>query len=249
MILLKSPEELEIMRQSSRIVAEVREELKKKVKPGVTTLQLDVLAEDLIRAKGAKPAFKGYRGFPRTICTSVNNQVVHGIPGEIVLKDGDVVGIDLGAIWNGFYGDSAVTCGVGNISPAAERLLKITEQSLYKGIDAAVPGGRLHDIGAAVQLCAESAGYTVVREFVGHGIGQALHEDPQVPNYGTKGTGMILKVGMVLAIEPMINEGKPEVKILSDGWTAVTVDGKLSAHFEHTIAITENGPEILTSIH
>lgn len=249
MITLKTPDELQIMRQSCRILAEVREEVRKTIRPGVTTLQLDRLAEELIRKKGAKPAFKGYRGFPRTICTSVNQQVVHGIPGEAILKEGDVVGIDLGAVWNGYYSDTAVTCPVGEVSPRAQKLLKITEESLYRGIDAARPGGRLHDIGAAVQACVESAGYTVVRDFVGHGIGLSLHEDPQVPNYGTKGTGISLKVGMVLAIEPMVNEGKPDVKVLSDGWTAVTVDGKLSAHFEHTVAILENGPEVLTVLH
>lgn len=246
MVMIKSHNELELMRKSNRVVAEVREELKKKVKPGVTTKELDSFAEDLMRKRGAKPAFKGYRGFPASICTSINQQVVHGIPGDTRLKEGDVIGLDIGVVVDGYFGDTAVTCPVGHVTSKALELLKITEESLYRGIDAAKPGGRLHDIGAAVQTHVEGHGFSIVREFVGHGIGLSLHEDPQVPNYGTKGTGMTLKAGMVLAIEPMVNLGKPDVKILSDGWTAVTVDGKLSAHFEHTVAITENGPEILT---
>ncbi|HMQ11621.1 MAG TPA: type I methionyl aminopeptidase [Oligoflexia bacterium] len=248
MVNIKSKEELEIMRKVNRLLAGVRETLKEMVKPGVTTLELDKKAEAMIREKGAVPAFKGYHGFPSTLCTSINEEVVHGIPSNRVLEEGDVLGMDMGAILNGFYADTAVTCMVGKVSLEAQKLLKTTEESLYRGIDQARPGGRLNDIGAAVQKCVEKEGYSVVREFVGHGIGKQLHEDPQVPNYGIAGTGMMLKVGMVLAIEPMVNIGGPKVNILDDGWTAVTEDGSLSAHFEHTVAITENGPEILTQV-
>ena len=248
MITIKTEAEIELMKKANKIVAETRETLREAIKPGVTTRQLDKKAEKLIRKQGAIPAFKGYQGFPSTICASLNDQVVHGIPNDQILKEGDVLSIDLGAIWKGFYGDSAITCAVGHISDKAQRLLKITEESLYKGIDAAQPNARLHDIGAAVQEHVEQAGYSVVREFVGHGIGQALHEDPQIPNYGTRGTGPQLKVGMVIAIEPMVNAGDAGVEILEDGWTAVTKDGSLSAHFEHTLAILPNGPEILTTL-
>lgn len=246
MITLKTKEEIEIMRECNRMVAQTREALKTWVEPGMTTKDLDQKAENFIRKLGAVPAFKGYRGFPATLCTSINEQVVHGIPSNVKLKEGDILSADMGAIYRGFYGDSAFSCAIGQISDKAHRLLKVTEESLYKGIEAAQPGRHLHDIGAAVQEHVERAGFSVVRDFVGHGIGRALHEDPQVPNFGKRGTGPVLKVGMVLAIEPMVNEGDPNVRVLSDGWTAVTVDGKLSAHFEHTIAITENGPEILT---
>lgn len=248
MVNIKSKEELEIMRKVNKLLAGVRETLREMVKPGVTTLELDKKAEAMIREKGAVPAFKGYHGFPSTLCTSINEEVVHGIPSNRVLQEGDVLGMDMGAILNGFYADTAVTCMVGNVSLAAQKLLKTTEESLYRGIEQAKPGGRLNDIGAAVQKCVEKEGYSVVREFVGHGIGKQLHEDPQVPNYGVAGTGMMLKAGMVLAIEPMVNIGGPKVNILDDGWTAVTEDGSLSAHFEHTVAITENGPEILTQV-
>jgi len=248
MILLKTTQEIEIMKECNHIVAEVREAIRAMIEPGVTTLELDTEAEELIEKGGGKPAFKGYRGYPRTICTSVNEEVVHGIPAKRKLKEGDVIGIDFGVIYKGYYGDSAVTVPVGKTSAEANRLLKVTEESLYKGIQAAQPGGHLHDIGAAVQEHAEEAGYSVVREFVGHGIGKSLHEEPQIPNFGSRGTGVKLTPGMVLAIEPMINQGRPEVRILEDGWTAVTVDGKLSAHFEHSIAITEKGPVILSQL-
>ncbi len=249
MVLLKDRNEIDILRRANAIVAEVRDTLREKIRPGMTTNELDQEAAKMITKQGAKPAFKGYRGYPKTICISVNDEVVHGIPGKRKLKEGDIVGLDLGVIYQGYYGDSAVTCAVGNISAAAARLMKVTEESLYKGITAAQPGARLHDIGAAVQAHVEAAGYSVVRDFVGHGIGKALHEDPQVPNFGTKGTGMRIQPGLVLAIEPMVNEGGAGVKILEDGWTAVTLDGKLSAHFEHSIAITEDGPEILSVVH
>jgi len=248
MILLKRDQDIEIMKKCNTIVAEVLEALKKVVEPGVSTLELDREAEALIQKKGAKPAFKGYRGYPRTICTSVNEVVVHGIPNGRKLKRGDIVGLDMGVIYDGFYGDSAVSLCVGEVQEEARRLLKVTEESLYKGIQAAQPGGHLHDIGAAVQAHAEAAGYSVVRDFVGHGIGKSLHEEPQVPNFGKHGTGMELQPGLVLAIEPMINQGGPEVKILEDGWTAVTVDGSLSAHFEHSVAITKKGPVILSTL-
>ncbi len=249
MINIKNKEEIEIMRHCNRIVAVTREELKGLVKPGVTTLELDQMAESLIRKQGAVPAFKGYRGFPRTLCTSINHEVVHGIPSaQRRLVEGDIIGIDMGAVWKGYYGDTAITCAVGGISDKASSLLRVTQEALYKGIEAARPEGRLHDIGAAIQAHVESAGFSIVREFVGHGIGRSLHEDPQIPNYGKSGTGPLLRVGMVIAIEPMVNMGGPEVEVLEDGWTAVTKDRSLSAHFEHTVAITENGPEILTVI-
>lgn len=248
MISLKNSREIKIMKKCNEIVAYARQAVAEMIEPGVTTLELDQKAEAIICQHGGKPAFKGYRGFPATICASINHEVVHGIPGKRKLKKGDVIGIDMGVIYEGYYGDSAATFPVGEVSKSALRLLKITQESLYKGIQAAQPGGRLNDIGSAVQEYVEEAGYSVVREFVGHGIGEALHEDPQVPNFGVKGTGIKLQPGMVLAIEPMVNEGKPEVRILDDGWTAVTVDGKLSAHFEHSVAITESGPVILSEL-
>lgn len=237
------------MRKTNIIVAEAKELLRKMLAPGVTTKELDQEAESFILKKGGKPAFKGYRGYPATICVAINDVVVHGIPDKTKLKEGDLIGIDMGVIYEGFVGDSALTAPVGKVSEEATRLMKVTEEALFKGIEAAVPGGHLHDIGAAVQKHAESAGYSVVRDFVGHGIGRSLHEDPQVPNFGRKGTGMKLQAGLVLAIEPMVNVGGPEVKILSDGWTAVTTDGKLSAHFEHSVAITDNGTQILSLLH
>ena len=247
MISLKSPKEIDIMRRANQIVAEARELLKEMVKPGVSTYDLDRKADEYYKTKGAKSAFKGYKGFPASICISINEEVVHGIPSKKrLLKEGDIVGLDMGTIFEGYFGDSAVTLPVGPVSELAVRLMKVTEESLHKGIKEARPGARLYDIGAAVQEHAESAGFSVVRDFVGHGIGQQLHEEPQVPNYGQRGRGMVLQAGMVLAIEPMINEGSADVKILDDGWTAVTKDGKLSAHFEHSIAITENGPVILS---
>lgn len=246
MIFLKSPEEIDLMRRSNQVVAEAREMLREMVCPGVTTLELDEEADAFFRRKGAKSAFKGYRGFPKSICTSVNNEIVHGIPGPRKLSEGDVVGIDIGVLLNGYFGDTALTIPVGKVSESAARLLKVTEQSLYAAIEMARPEGHLNDIGAAIQGHVEKAGFSVVRDFVGHGIGQALHEEPQIPNFGVRGTGVRLKPGMVLAIEPMVNEGKSEVRVLEDGWTAVTADGKLSAHFEHSVAITEKGSVVLS---
>jgi methionyl aminopeptidase len=248
MILLKTPQEIEALRKANRVVAEVREGLRPLVRAGVTTGELDRAAEELIRSRSAQPAFKGYRGFPKSICVSVNEEVVHGIPGERKLADGDVVGIDLGVIVDGFFGDTAFTLAIGKVPAEAARLIRVTEEALYKGIDAAREGNHLHDIGAAVQGHVEAHGFSVVRDFVGHGIGRALHEDPQVPNYGKPGTGPKIQAGLVLAIEPMINLGRPEVRILNDGWTAVTADGKISAHFEHSIAVTKDGPVILSQV-
>lgn len=246
MIITKSPAELETMREAGRITAMALRVVGDAVRPGVTTAELDALAEAAIRDAGAAPAFKGYNGFPATLCTSVDSQVVHGIPGVRVLREGEIVSVDCGAIVDGYYGDSAMTFPVGTPSDEARRLMDATQRSLEAGIARCIPGMRLHDISAAVQGVAESAGFSVVREYVGHGIGRAMHEDPQVPNYGQAGTGPTLKVGMVLAIEPMINAGRADVRSLDDGWTVVTVDGGLSAHFEHTVAITEDGPRILT---
>jgi len=248
MIILKSKREIETMRVASRIVAEVLQELIKAVRPGISTLELDATAERRIRERGALPAFKGYRGFPNTLCVSVNEQVVHGIPSKRRLKEGDIVSLDLGAIWDGYYGDAAVTVPVGRIVPAAERLLATGKEALEVGIQSARPGNYLSDISHAIQTYAEGCGYSVVRTFVGHGIGTALHEEPQVPNFGPSGRGPRLRTGMVLAIEPMVNVGDAEVEILEDGWTVVTADGQLSAHFEHTIAITDEGPQILTVV-
>jgi len=246
MVILKNPDEIEKARASNRIVAEVLNVLREKVKPGVTTRELDKVAEDITRKRGAKPAFKGYRGYPYSLCTSVNEEVVHGMPSNRVLMEGDLIGLDFGVFLDGFCGDSAITLPVGRVSEEAERLMRVTEQSLYAAIRQAKDGNRLGDISAAVQETAESAGYSVVRDFVGHGIGKDMHEEPQIPNYGKKGRGMELKRGMILAIEPMVNAGKYKVKVLSDGWTVITADGSLSAHFEHSVAITDNGPEILS---
>lgn len=245
---IKSAEEIEKMREANRIVAEILEGLKEKVKPGVTTEELDRYAEDGLKVKKAKSAFKGYRGYPKALCTSVNSQVVHGIPSKTPLQDGDLLSIDFGAYYKGFYGDAAITIPVGNVTGEALRLKNVAEEALYAGIEKAYPGNRLSDISFAIQSLVERNGFSVVREFVGHGIGRSLHEEPQVPNFGSPGLGVRLKAGMVLAIEPMINAGGSEVKILQDGWTAVTKDGSLSAHFEHTVAITENGPVILTRL-
>lgn len=234
------------MRQAGRVAGEVLAELRGIVRPGITTLDLDELARATMARRGARPAFKGYRRFPANICTSVNEQVVHGIPSRRALREGDIVGVDVGAVLDGYYGDAAATLAVGRISEAARELIRVTEWALERGIGMARPGGRLSDISHAVQQEVESHGFSVVREFVGHGIGTQLHEPPQIPNYGKPGFGPELKPGMVLAIEPMVNQGAAGVRILEDGWTAVTVDGKLSAHFEHTVAIGEDGPEILT---
>ena len=249
MVQLKSLNEIEKMRKAGAIVAQVLQEIEELVKPGATTADLDLFAQARTKELGAKPAFKGYHGFPGTLCVSVNEEVVHGIPSKKrILKDGDIVGIDFGVILDGWFGDSARTFPVGVVNGKAAKLLEITEKSLHLGIQEARVGNHLFDIGHAIQNFVESHGFSVVREFVGHGIGKSLHEDPQVPNFGIKGKGMLLKAGMVIAIEPMINAGKPEVRVLADGWTAVTVDKALSAHFEHTIAITEAGPEILTKV-
>lgn len=246
---LKTHEEIEIMAKASKLVAETLLALKREVRPGITTGELDRLAEEFIRSRGGVPAFKGYRNYPNTLCASVNEQVVHGIPSKRVLRQGDIIGLDLGAIVEGFYGDSAVTLAVGAIHPKAAELLRVTEEALDKGIEQAVVGNRLSDISHAVQRHAEGAGFSVVMDFVGHGIGRQLHEDPQVPNYGQPGQGPRLQVGMVLAIEPMVNVGGSGVRILEDRWTAVTQDGSLSAHFEHTIAIQPSGPpRILTKL-
>ena len=249
MINLKSGKEIEIMKGASKIVAEILLELRERVREGATTADLDRIAEELTLKKKARPAFKGYRGFPASICISINEEVVHGIPSaRRVLKFGDVVGLDFGVIYDGYYGDSAMTVPIGDISPELEQLLKITEQCLYKGIEQALPGNYISDISAAVQRLAEANHYGIVREFCGHGIGRSLHEDPPVLNYVQNGKGPKIKPGLVLAIEPMIYMGAEKVKVLQDVWTVVTSDGKPSAHFEHTIAVTSDGPIILTRV-
>jgi methionyl aminopeptidase len=245
-IVCKSPAELDQMRAANVLVADVLVELRGMVGPGVTTGDLDVFAERRVRAAGGVPAFKGYHGFPATLCTSVNEEVIHGIPGPRALRDGDIVSIDLGVVLDGFYGDAAVTVPVGRISDEASALLRVTEEALYLGIEQARVGGRVSDIGHAVQRHVEAHGYAVVREFVGHGVGTALHEEPQIPNYGPAGRGPRLAEGMTLAIEPMVAMGKAAVKVLRDGWTAVTKDRSLAAHFEHTVAVTADGPVIMT---
>ena len=236
------------MRRAGRVVREVLELVRGHVRPGATTLDLETVAEARIRKLGAKAAFKGYHGFPCVLCTSINHEVVHGIPSKKrVLKEGDIVSVDCGAIVDGYYGDAAITVPVGErIAPDTVRLLEATEKSLYAGIAAVKPGATLGDIGAAVQGVVEAEGFSVVRDFVGHGIGSHMHEDPQVPNFGEAGSGMRLKAGMVIAIEPMVNAGKPDVRVLRDGWTAVTNDGSMSAHFEHTVAVTDTGAKVLT---
>ncbi len=247
MIILKTPAEVLVMAEASRVVAEALEIVRKAVCPGISTEELDRVAEEAIRARGAVPAFKGYRNYPKTLCASVNEQVVHGIPSKRKLKEGDIIGLDLGAIVGGFYGDSAVTVAVGRIPAETEKLVQVTKEALFLGIKQAVVGNRVTDISHAVQQHVESAGFSVVTEFVGHGIGRQLHEEPQVPNYGKPGQGARLQPGMVLAIEPMVNMGRSAVRVLEDRWTAVTVDGSLSAHFEHTIAVQPSGaPRILS---
>jgi len=246
MIITKAPREIDIMREAGRIVARTHKELKAHIRPGVTTGELDAIAERIIRSYGATPSFKGYNGFTGSICASVNEELVHGIPGERVLKDGDIISIDIGAQYNGYHGDSAWTYPVGTISEETRRLLDVTEESLYKGLERAKAGVHLTDISHAIQSHVEAANFSVVREYVGHGVGQNLHEDPQIPHYGPPGKGPRLKTGMTLAIEPMVNVGKRYVRTLSDNWTVVTVDGSMCAHFEHTIAITDDGYEILT---
>lgn len=236
------------MREAGRIVALTLQELKKRVCPGVTTGELNRFAEDFLRRLGATPAFLGYHGYPASICTSVNNEVVHGIPGLRKLENGDIISIDIGAVYHGYCGDAAITLPVGEISEEAARLLEVTQRSLYLGIEKAVAGNRIGDISAAIQNYVESEGYHVVRDFVGHGIGRNMHEEPQVPNYGKPGHGLRLQAGLVLAIEPMVNIGTHEVVVMPDRWTVVTKDGSLSAHFEHTVAVTEGQPEILTRL-
>lgn len=247
MIIRKSAHEIELMKEAGRISARVLRLVGEAVRPGISTAELDELAETVIREDGAVPAFKDYHGFPATLCTSVNSQVVHGIPSKkVVLREGDILSVDVGAICNGYYGDNARTFAVGAIAPRTRKLLEATEASLEAGVQACLAGNHLSDIGAAVQAVAEGAGFSVVREYVGHGIGRNMHEDPNVPNYGQPGRGPVLAVGMVLAIEPMVNAGGAAVRSLSDGWTVVTRDGQPSAHFEHTVAITSDGPLILT---
>jgi methionyl aminopeptidase len=249
MIHLKSAKEIDTMRGASRIVAEILLELREIAREGITTGEIDRIAEDLTLKKKAKPAFKGYRGFPASICISVNEQIVHGIPSsKRVLKNGDIVGLDFGVIYDGYYGDSAVSVAIGQIPPEIDHLLRVTEQCLYRAIEQAIPGNFISDISAAVQKLAEANNFGIVREFCGHGIGRSLHEDPPVLNYVQNGKGAKIKAGLVIAIEPMINLGTDKVKILEDGWTVITADGKPSAHFEHTIAVTPNGPEILTRV-
>ena len=246
-IMIKSPAEIEKMYRSGQILKQVHDAIRPLVVAGASTMDLEDCANSRIDALGAKAAFKGYHGFPASLCTSLNDQVVHGMPsGKTILKDGDILSIDCGVVVDGYYSDAAVTYAIGVQTPRTRKLLDVTKASLEAAIQEAVPGGRLFDISAAVQEMCEAAGFTVVREFVGHGIGKSMHEDPQLPNFGSRGKGPRLKAGMVLAIEPMINAGAPEVKVLKDGWTAVTVDGSYSAHFEHTVAITKEGPRVLT---
>jgi methionyl aminopeptidase len=245
-IVCRSQNEIEKLRRVNQLVARILAELRQVAVPGITTADIDALAERRVREAGAEPAFKGYHGYPATVCASVNEQVVHGIPSSRALVSGDILSIDMGARLDGFYGDCAVTVPIGTVSAEASELLRVTEEALFRGIDSVRPGARVSDIGAAVQQHVEAQGFSVVREFVGHGIGTSLHEEPQVANYGPAGNGPRLSEGMVLAIEPMVNAGKPAVKVLSDGWTAVTRDKSLSAHFEHTVVVTREGREILT---
>ncbi len=247
MIILKSPREIALMRAAGQILAEVMERLRAFVKPGISTAEIDREVEAFIDSRGAKPAFKGYRGFPATVCTSINEEVVHGIPSpHRRLKEGDIIGLDLGCIVDGYYADCAFTLALGEVPPRVQELLDVTRESLDRAVAQCRPGRRLGDISHAVQEYVERHGFSVVRAFVGHGIGRELHEDPQIPNFGEPGRGPVLKPGMVLAIEPMVTMGGWEVRLLPDGWTAVTEDGSLAAHFEHTVAISQNGPDVLT---
>ncbi len=246
MIMIKSPRELDIMRSNGRLLGEIVEQIVAIIEPNITTLKIDKLAEELIIKAGAIPSFKGYRGYPASTCLSVNEEVVHGIPSKRILKEGDIIGIDLGLIKNGYHSDTALTVPIGNITEKTKHLLRITREALFKGIEQCQVGNRLSDIGNAIQTWSEAVGYSVVRAMVGHGIGRKLHEEPQIPNYGKSGKGPRLKAGMVFAIEPMVNIGTYDIKTLKDGWTVITKDKMLSAHFEHTVAITENGPDIFT---
>ena len=248
MIACRSQHELEHLRAANQLVAHVLASLKAAVAPGVTTAKLDAMADRAVREAGALPAFKGYHGYPATICASVNDQVVHGIPSDRELVEGDIVSIDLGVLVSGYFGDAAITVPVGRISTEAAKLLRVTEESLWKGIEKVTPGARVSDIGHAVQKHVEAHGFSIVREFVGHGVGTALHEEPHIPNYGEPGRGPRLAEGMVLAIEPMVNMGRPAIKVLADGWTAVTRDGSLSAHFEHTVAVSAGAPLVLSAL-
>ena len=242
----RTPEELDKMRRAGRVVAEILEKTRAAIRPGVTTSELDEVARQVIAARGARSNFLNYHGFPATICTSPNEMIVHGIPGDYVLEEGDIISVDCGAIIEGYHGDAAYTAPVGRVSPVAEKLMEVTRRSLFAGIDQLQPDNRLHEVGRAVQQVAEGAGFSVVRNYVGHGIGTAMHEQPSVPNYWPGSPGPKLKVGNVFAVEPMVNVGSPETIELADGWSVVTKDGSLSAHFEHTIAVTEDGPEIFT---
>ena len=244
--MIRSKEELDKMRRAGKVVAEIHEVTRAALRPGVTTMQLNDLAAEVLTKRHARSNFLNYNGFPAVICTSPNDMIVHGIPGEYVLKDGDIISVDAGAIVEGYHGDAAYTAPVGDVSPAATRLIEVTERSLWAGIDKLVVGGRLHEVGRAVQEVAEAAGYSVVREYVGHAIGTEMHESPQVPNYWPGSPGPTLKAGMVFAVEPMVNVGTYETYVLDDEWSVLTEDGELSAHFEHTIAVTENGPEVFT---
>jgi methionyl aminopeptidase len=243
---VRSADEIDKMRKAGKVVAEMHEKIRAAIKPGVTTAQLDKIGRQVIDRRGARSNFLGYHGFPAVICASPNDVIVHGIPGDYRLKEGDIISIDCGAIVQGYHGDAAFTAGVGTISDEAQRLLEVTEASLFAGIEQMVDGNRIGDIGHAVQKVAEGAGFGVVREYVGHAIGTEMHEKPEVPNFGRPGKGARLKVGNVFAVEPMVNVGAPETRLLDDGWSVVTADGSLSAHFEHSIAITEDGPEVLT---
>lgn len=249
MIIIKTDKEIEYMRQAGKVVANTLLKLEEAVKPGITTLELDIIAEEYIVKQNAKPSFKGYCGFPGSICTSVNKEVVHGIPSKkVVLQEGDIISVDCGAILNGYQGDAARTFAVGKISDEAQKLIEVTKGSFFKGVEKAIVGNRLTDISAAIQTYVESFGYSIVREYVGHGIGKDMHEDPEVPNYGRPGRGPKLTKGIMIAIEPMVNAGEYRVETESNDWTVVTIDGSLSAHYENTVAILDNGPEILTLI-
>ncbi len=245
-VVRRSREEIAKMRKAGRVVAEMHAATRAAAAPGVTTAELDQVARDVLARRGARSNFLGYHGFPAVICTSPNDMIVHGIPGSYRLQEGDILSIDCGAIVEGYHGDAAFTMAIGEVTPEADKLLRVTEDALWAGIEQIRDGHRLHDIGLAVQTVAEGAGFSVVREYVGHGIGTAMHEDPQVPNYWPGRPGPKLKTGMVLAVEPMVNAGGPETRVLDDGWGVVTADGRLSAHFEHTIAVTDDGPEVLT---